>query len=368
MPTDFDIACMRRALALAARGQGHVEPNPMVGCVIARDGAVLAEGWHVQFGGPHAEVAAVQNLPPHMHAKGATFYVTLEPCCHFGKTPPCADALIAAGAARVVIAVRDPFPQVSGGGIAKLQGASIAVETGLLEADARALLAPYLMLVEQQRPWTIAKWAMTLDGKIATASGDSQWISGEASRAIVHQLRGRMDAIVVGRGTAERDNPQLTARPPGARTPLRVVLDSTSKLSLASHLVTTARETPTLIAVGPQADAARVRDLEAAGCQVFRDSAADRMVRLANLWRHFGERRLTNVLVEGGAQLLGSLFDAQLIDEVHAFIAPKLIGGALAASPIGGVGRVQMADALKLDRPQIEHVDGDVYLSGHVLR
>lgn len=368
MPTDFDIACMRRALTIAAQGEGRVEPNPMVGCVIARDGAVLAEGWHAQFGGPHAEVAALQHLSPHLTARGATFYVTLEPCCHVGKTPPCADALIAAGAARVVIAVSDPFPKVAGGGIAKLEVANIAVEVGLLEAESRALLAPYLMLVEQQRPWTIAKWAMTLDGKLATASGDSQWISSEESRAIVHQLRGRMDAIVVGRGTAEHDNPRLTARPAGPRSPLRVVLDSTAKLPLDSALVTTARETPTLIAVGPQADAEKLRALEAAGCRVWSDSANDPFARLANLWRHFGERRLTNVLVEGGAQLLGSLFDAQLIDEVHAFIAPKLIGGAHAPSPIAGMGRDPMADALQLHEPCVRQVGGDIYLSGRVRR
>lgn len=366
MPNDFDIACMRRALALAAQGEGHVEPNPMVGCVITRDGAVLSEGWHAQFGGPHAEVAALNNLPPHLSAKGATFFVTLEPCCHFGKTPPCADAIIAAGAARVVVAMRDPFPKVAGGGIAKLQAANIPVDVGLLEADARALLAPYLMLVEQQRPWTIAKWAMTLDGKIATASGDSQWISCEASRAIVHKLRRRVDAIVVGRNTADRDNPQLTARPSGARVPLRVVVDSTAKLALHSNLVTTAREVPTLIAVGPAADSERIHALEALGCQVHHDPANDRNARLVNLWRHLGERRLTNVLVEGGAQLLGSLLDAQLIDEVHTFIAPKLIGGAQAATPIGGSGRDTIAAAFTLHSQKSESIGTDLYISGRI--
>ena len=368
MSTDFDIACMRRALAIAAQGQGLVEPNPMVGCVIARDGVVLAEGWHARFGEAHAEIIALQNLPANETGRGATFYVTLEPCCHFGKTPPCTDALIAAGAARVIVAVRDPFPKVAGGGIAKLQAAKIAVEVGLLEAEAHNLLAPYLMLVEQSRPWTIAKWAMTLDGKIATAGGDSQWISGEASRAIVHQLRGRMDAIVVGRGTAERDNPQLTARPPGVRTPLRVVVDSMASLSLESHLVRTARETPTLVAVGPQADPQQLRALESAGVQVRIDPSADRFARLANLWRYLGEQRLTNVLVEGGGELLGSLFDAQLIDEVHAFIAPKLIGGAAAPSPVAGLGLDRMADAWQLDQPKIQQLGADLYISGRVLR
>lgn len=368
MDTDFDIACMRRALEIAARGEGYVEPNPMVGCVIAKGSKIVGEGWHERYGQAHAERNAIASLPSPEDAKGATFYVTLEPCCHFGKTPPCVDAILAAGASRVVVAVRDPFPQVAGEGIAKLEAAGVAVEVGLLADDARQLMAPYLTLIEHQRPWTIAKWAMTLDGKIATTSGDSQWISCASSRAIVHALRGRMDAVVVGRSTAERDNPQLTARPAGPRTALRVVLDSTSRLPLDSHLVQTAREVPTLVAVGPQADSDALRRLEAAGCEVFRDTANDRFTRLANLWRHFGERRLTNVLVEGGGQLLGSLLDAGLIDEVHAFVAPKLVGGAEAPTPIAGFGIGNMAEALRLNRPKIEVVEGDVYISGRIFR
>jgi diaminohydroxyphosphoribosylaminopyrimidine deaminase/5-amino-6-(5-phosphoribosylamino)uracil reductase len=340
----------------------------MVGCVIVKAGHVLAEGQHRQFGGPHAEVDALQQLPSPDAARGATIYVSLEPCCHHGKTPPCSDALIAAQPARIVVAMRDPFPKVAGGGIQQLQAAGIAVEVGLLEAEARALNAPYLMLVEQQRPWTIAKWAMTLDGKIATSAGDSQWISGEASRAVVHQLRGRMDAIVVGRGTAERDDPLLTARPAGPRNAARVVLDSTASIPLNSKLVRTARETPTVIAVGPQADPAHLTALEAGGCQVWRDRSNDRLTRLANLWRKFGELRYTNVLVEGGGQLLGALRDAQLIDEVHVFIAPKIIGGVEAPGPIGGVGVDRIGTALQLDAPAIERIGDDVYVSGRVAR
>ncbi|HTN74630.1 MAG TPA: bifunctional diaminohydroxyphosphoribosylaminopyrimidine deaminase/5-amino-6-(5-phosphoribosylamino)uracil reductase RibD [Pirellulaceae bacterium] len=366
MTDDFDIAAMQRALQLAARGQGAVEPNPMVGCVIARDRQIVAEGWHERYGGPHAEVVALSAMTS--SAQGTTAYVTLEPCCHHGKTPPCTDALIAAGVARVVIAQRDPFPQVAGGGIVQLQAAGITVEVGLLEPDARALNAPYLMLVEQQRPWTIAKWAMTLDGKIATYTGDSQWISNEQSRAIVHKLRGRMDAIIVGRGTALRDDPQLTARPAGPRQALRIVLDSQASLPLDSHLVCTARDIPVLIAVGPTASQEQVGALEAAGCEVWSSNASTPIERLGNLWRELGRRRLTNVLVEGGGQLLGSLADAQLIDEVQAFIAPKLIGGATAPSPIGGVGRERMADALALESPQLQLLAGDVYLSGRVKR
>jgi diaminohydroxyphosphoribosylaminopyrimidine deaminase/5-amino-6-(5-phosphoribosylamino)uracil reductase len=366
MSAPFDTACMQRALELAARGQGYVEPNPMVGCVIARNGEIITEGWHQKFGGPHAEIEALKSPRIWESQAPVTFYVTLEPCCHHGKTPPCTNAIIAAKPARVVVAMSDPFPKVAGGGIAKLQAAGIPVEVGLLESQARELNAPYLMLVENGRPWTVAKWAMTLDGKLATASGDSQWISNEGSRAIVHQLRGRVDAIVVGRGTALADNPQLTVRPPGARTPVRVVLDSAAQLPLGSHLVQTAREAPVLVAVGPLAALDKIKELEAAGCEVHHDAAPDPLDRLVNLWQEFGQRRMTNVLVEGGAQLFGTLFGAQLVDEVHAFIAPKIAGGSAALSPVGGAGVQNMLSALSLKDPQIETIAGDVYVRGRL--
>ena len=213
---EIDLWHIRRALELAARGQGAVEPNPMVGCVVAQGAEIIGEGWHRRFGQAHAEVEALQMAGN--RAAGATLYVTLEPCCHQGKTPPCTEAVAASGVRRVVIALRDPFPQVQGGGIAAFQAAGLTVEVGLLGAEAARLNAPYLKLVETGRPWIIAKWAMTLDGKIATHTGESRWISNPRSREIVHALRGRVDAVMIGRGTAERDNPLLTARPAGPRT------------------------------------------------------------------------------------------------------------------------------------------------------
>ena len=233
-----DLWHMRRALELAAQGQGAVEPNPMVGCVIARGAEILGEGWHRRFGGAHAEVEALKLAGE--RARGATVYVTLEPCCHHGKTPPCTRAILDAGVARVVAAMPDPFPQVAGGGLAELRAAGIEVQSGVLEEEARKLNAPYLKLLSTGRPWIIAKWAMTLDGKIATAAGDSRWISCLDSRSIVHQLRGRVDAIVVGRGTAAADDPLLTARPPGPRTAMRIVVDTRASLSPQSQLVRTA--------------------------------------------------------------------------------------------------------------------------------
>jgi diaminohydroxyphosphoribosylaminopyrimidine deaminase / 5-amino-6-(5-phosphoribosylamino)uracil reductase len=355
---------MARALELAARGQGHVEPNPMVGCVVVAAGKIVGEGWHARYGGPHAEPMALAAAGP--AAAGATLYVTLEPCCHHGKTGPCTEAILQARIARVVIAQRDPFPLVAGGGIVRLQQAGVAVDVGSMESESRWLNAPYLKLLRTGRPWVIAKWAMTLDGKIATRSGDSCWISGEAARRRVHQLRGRMDAIVVGAGTARVDNPRLTVRPPDARTPTRVVVDSLAALPLDCDLVRTARQTPVLIAAGPAAPEDHRLRLRSAGCEVWSGRATDRDRRLLDLLEELGRRRMTNVLVEGGGQLLGSLFDAAAIDEVHGFVAAKLVGGAAAPSPLAGIGRQRMDRAVVLQRPQIELLDGDVYIHGRV--
>jgi diaminohydroxyphosphoribosylaminopyrimidine deaminase/5-amino-6-(5-phosphoribosylamino)uracil reductase len=358
---------MLRALDLARRGQGFVEPNPMVGCVIVREGAIVGEGWHQSFGGPHAEVEALAAAGE--RAKGATLYVTLEPCCHHGKTPPCTAAVIAAGITRVVAAMRDPFPKVAGGGFEQLQAAGISVEVRLHETEARELNAPYLKLLATGQPWVIAKWAMTLDGKIATRSGDSRWISGEASRKLVHQLRSRVDAIIVGRRTAELDDPLLTARledgaPPRIAT--RIVLDSRAQLANTSQLVRTARDFPTLLATGPGAPEAERQRLVAAGCEVLCLAGIGRKERLLQLLDELGRRQMTNILVEGGSELLGSLFDARQIDEVHVFIAPKLIGGKKAATALAGSGLERMAGAIHLANPQIRTDAGDVYISGRL--
>ncbi|OHB72977.1 MAG: riboflavin biosynthesis protein RibD [Planctomycetes bacterium RBG_13_63_9] len=365
-PSDLDLWHMRRALHLAAQGQGHVEPNPMVGCVIARGAETIGEGWHRRFGEDHAEVEALRVAA--QRAIGATMYVTLEPCCHHGKTPPCTRAILDAGIARVVVAGRDPFPQVAGRGVAELKAGGVDVEVGLLEAEAAALNAPYLKLLDTGRPWIIAKWAMTLDGKIATRTGSSRWISCEQSRKVVHGLRGRVDAILVGRETALRDDPLLTARPPGPRAALRVVADTRGRLSSESQLVGTARQTPVLVAVGQEASEAHRRRLAEAGCELFVCNGPTHAARLDGLLEELGRRRLTNVLVEGGGQLLGSLLDAGQIDEVHVFIAPKLFGGAGAPGPIAGEGAEQVSDALVLNTPQIEQLGPDVHVHGRIRR
>lgn len=368
--SDLDLDFMRRALALAEQGRGLVEPNPLVGCVIVREGQIVGEGFHERFGGAHAEVHALANAGE--RAKGSTLYVTLEPCCHFGKTPPCTQAVIAAGVKRVVAAMRDPFPKVAGGGFDELRRAGIEVVDGVLQEEAEALNAPYLKLVRTGRPWVIGKWAMTLDGKIATSTGQSKWISGPESRAIVQQLRSRMDAIVVGRRTAELDNPLLTARLPEGETPprvaTRIVIDSQASLSLSSQLVRTAREVPLLVAANFAAASERVQALTDAGAEVLQLLGDSREARLLQVLDELGRRRMTNILVEGGGQLLGSLFDAGQVDEAHCFIATKIFGGQSAPGPIGGTGIAAPDLAIQFRNPVRRPVGDDLYVHGRLVR
>jgi len=358
---DDDCRYMQRALELAARGLGHVEPNPQVGCVIVRDGQVVGEGWHGRFGGPHAEVQALASAGD--AAGGAVAYVTLEPCCHHGKTPPCTQALVAAGIARVVVGCGDPNPAVAGRGLDELRASGVACRLGVEEESSRELIAPFSKLVARGRPWVIAKWAMTLDGKIATRTGTSRWISGARAREIVHGLRGRVDAVLVGRGTVEHDDPLLTSRPPGARTAIRIVLDSHAGISPQSRLVQTAAAGPVLVAAGPDADAGRCQRLRDAGVEVWQSTAPDRNDRLLALLEELGRRQLTNLLVEGGAEVLGALFDIGEIDEVHAFVAPRLAGGA-GPSAVAGIGVGSMNAALNLRHVQITRVGDDAYVTG----
>ena len=355
---------MQRALQLARRGEGHVEPNPMVGCVIALGERVLGEGWHAKFGGPHAEAAAIQaasELPA-----GTTFYVTLEPCCHEGKTPPCAPAIIRCAPARVLVGTLDPSPDVDGQGVAELRAAGIEVDVGLLPNEADQLIAPFRKRVTRGLPWVIAKWAMTLDGKIATRTGESRWISSSESRTIAHRLRGRVDAVLVGSRTVQMDDPLLTARPAGPRAALRIVADSEARLPLSCRLVETAAEHPLAVAVALDAPAERLAALQARGVEVIRCQGRSAAERLHSLLVELSARQVTNLLVEGGGSLLGSLLDERAIDEVHVFIAPKVVGGATAVSAMAGRGLASISAALAVANPHLEMVGGDVYLSGRI--
>jgi diaminohydroxyphosphoribosylaminopyrimidine deaminase/5-amino-6-(5-phosphoribosylamino)uracil reductase len=359
----IDELWMARALELAERGRGHVEPNPLVGAVVVRGDKIVGEGWHAKFGEAHAEVNAL--LAASTAASGATLYVTLEPCCHHGKTPPCTDAVIRSGVARVVVAMRDPFPQVAGHGMAILQAAGMAVDVGCLEARARRLNAPYLKLLARGRPYVHAKWAMTLDGKIATRAGDSKWISGEASRRKGHELRGRMDAIIVGIGTVLADDPLLTARPPGPRVATRVVLDSRFRLPLDCQLVRTVKDAPVYVAGSNGATLGGIA-LDNRGCEMVRFGTDARgRPSVPDLLADLGKRRMTNVLVEGGAAVLGSFRDAGEIDEVHAFLAPILAGGRGAKSPMAGEGVAKIGEALRLTEWTCERIGEDLYWHGY---
>jgi diaminohydroxyphosphoribosylaminopyrimidine deaminase / 5-amino-6-(5-phosphoribosylamino)uracil reductase len=359
--TDVDQHWMRRALELAERGRGYVEPNPLVGAVVVRDGQLVGEGWHQQFGEAHAEVNAFAAAGD--NARGATLYVTLEPCCHHGKTPPCTDAVVAAGIERVVAATKDPFPPVAGKGAEILRNAGMVVDFGVCEPEARRLNAPYLTLLEKGRPYVHAKWAMTLDGKIATRSRDSKWITNEASRRLSHQIRGRMDGILVGIGTVLADDPSLTVRPQGPRTPTRIVLDSRGRIPVDCQLVRTIRAAPTFIFTTATIAPSTRAELTTLGCRVEVVGGAEKP-DLHEVLGRLAQLRFTNLLVEGGSAVLGAFLGAGLIDEVHVFIAPILAGGDNALSPIGGVGVEKIADALRLTDLWVEVLEGDVYVHG----
>ncbi|MHC4696325.1 MAG: bifunctional diaminohydroxyphosphoribosylaminopyrimidine deaminase/5-amino-6-(5-phosphoribosylamino)uracil reductase RibD [Planctomycetota bacterium] len=351
-PDDFDVRMMKRAIALARRGEGRVEPNPMVGCVVAKKDRIIGEGYHRRFGGPHAEIEALRCCV--QTPRGATVYVSLEPCCHQNKTPPCTKALTEAGVARVVIALRDPNPAVHGGGIRRLRAAGIAVQVGLLADESAEILAPFLTRIRLGRPYIIAKWAQSLDGKLATHTGHSQWISCEASRRGVHRLRARVDAILVGSQTVVVDNPMLTARNvPIRRRALRAVLDGRLRTPQRCHLVDTAREFPTLVITSPKsAQTAKAKRLMRKGIDIVtcrtRASSCENPLShllLRECLAELAKRDVTNLLVEGGPTLLTAFFTAGLVDEALVFTAPTLIGGAEAPTAVAGRGVKTVDDA-----------------------
>lgn len=314
---------MARALELAQRGLWTTDPNPRVGCVIAHGEHVIAEGWHERAGGPHAETMALATAGA--EARGATAYVTLEPCCHHGRTPPCADALIAAGIARVVYAMRDPNPRVDGGGIARLCSAGIAVEGGVLDREARELNPGFVSRMERRRPWVIVKIAASLDGGTALANGESRWITGEGARQDVQELRARASALLTGSGTALRDDPRLDVRLPGAtRQPLRVVLDSRLRLSPRARIVSPPGRVLVLCAAEDPARAAALRD---AGAEVAVVAPAPGGIDLAAALALLAAREINEVVAECGARLAGALLAARLVDELVLYQAPVLLGG-----------------------------------------
>ena len=357
-----DIEYMRRAMELAERGVGFTNPNPMVGAVIVKGGKVIGEGWHERCGEWHAERNAFKNCT--VPAEGATMYVTLEPCCHYGKTPPCTEAIIEHRIARVVIGMEDPNPLVAGKGIALLREAGIEVVCGIEEEALREQNRVFLKCISTKLPWVALKAAMTLDGKIATRTGDSKWITGAEARAYVHELRHRFMAIVVGIGTAVADDPLLNCRIEGrgVRQPIRVVVDSNARLSLDSQLVKTAGEYRTIVAHTRFAPEESVKALREAGVEMLLCKEKEGLVDVRNLLELLGQSGIDSILLEGGGSLNYTFLAEGLADELYAFIAPKIVGGMNAKTPVEGAGMEKMADAINLELENVLNVGHDVLL------
>ncbi|UFS71205.1 bifunctional diaminohydroxyphosphoribosylaminopyrimidine deaminase/5-amino-6-(5-phosphoribosylamino)uracil reductase RibD [Geomonas sp. RF6] len=357
----FHEKMMRRALALARRGLGRTSPNPAVGCVIVKDGEIVGRGYHKKAGTPHAEVHALADAGA--LAEGADVYVTLEPCAHYGKTPPCAKALVEARVARVFVAVVDPNPLVGGKGIAILREAGIEVETGILEEECREINEPFFKWIATGLPFVILKSALTLDGKSATASGDSKWVTSAAARQRVHRLRGQVDGIMVGVGTALKDDPLLTCRAPGGKDPIRIVVDSSLRLPLHAAVFNPHSKAPTVVATCC-GDPVRVEALLAHGAEVICCSERDGRVDLLDLWAHLGKRGIQSILLEGGASLAAEALRLGLIDKFQIYLAPKLVGGE-GLGLFSGAGVPLMADAYPLERVTVERVGVDLLVQGY---
>lgn len=358
---------MRRALALAERARGLTSPNPLVGAVVVRDGEIVGEGFHEAAGRPHAEVVALAAAGD--RARGATLYVTLEPCVHQGRTPPCLPRVVESGVARVVIGAGDPNPVVNGRGIDALRAAGVRVTAGVLADEAARQNRPFFTAMREGRPHVTLKAAATLDGRIADAEGRSQWITGEAARREAHRLRSEHDAIVVGVGTVLRDDPALTVRldRPWPREPWRVVLDTLARTPPTARLITGATAARALIAVGPGAPAGRVAALEAAGATVLRLPAREDRVDVAALLAELHAREVRAVLVEGGAEVNGAFLDLDLVDRVVIFLAPRLLGGRAAPGIAGGHGR-PLPEAIPLAAPAVRQVGDDLVIEADVVR
>ncbi|MEK6277374.1 MAG: bifunctional diaminohydroxyphosphoribosylaminopyrimidine deaminase/5-amino-6-(5-phosphoribosylamino)uracil reductase RibD [Actinomycetota bacterium] len=362
--TEQDRLALRRALELAERGRGRVGPNPMVGAVLVRDGEPIGEGFHAELGGLHAERAALQDCRARGEdPAGATLYVTLEPCAHTGRQPPCTEAILEAGMARVVYASDDPSEKASGRGPGILRDGGIEVEQAAGEeaAAARLLNQPFRKHARTGRPLVTLKMAASLDGFVATPQGDSQWISGEQSRALVHRWRAEADAVAVGIGTALADDPLLTARTgSAARQPARVVFDSGARLPLDSQLVRSVDEARLLVVTAPGADAGRVRALEGAGAEIVVASGGDRSERVASALTELGRREVADLMLEGGPLLAGAFAAAGEVDEMRLFVAPVLLGGGRPA--IEGEGVPEVSRGLRALATESEQVGDDVLI------
>jgi diaminohydroxyphosphoribosylaminopyrimidine deaminase/5-amino-6-(5-phosphoribosylamino)uracil reductase len=366
-PNPGDETLMMRALALAERARGLTSPNPLVGALVVKDGAVVGEGYHARAGAPHAERIALTAAGP--KARGATLYLTLEPCIHQGRTPPCVPALLEGGLRRVVVAVLDPNPRVNGAGAARLSQAGIEVSVGCLEEEARRLNRPFFTWVTEQRPFVTLKVAMSLDGKISSWNRASRWITGEEARREAHRLRSEADAVVVGIGTVLADDPELTVRldPPWQREPYRVIVDSHGRTPPSARVLSAGSPGRTLIAVTESAHAERVTALQQRGAQVLTLPARDGRVDLTALAAELARREVTALLLEGGGELNAGFLEGGLVDRVAVFVAPMLLGGRDAPTPVGGPGR-GLKEAFRLTGMTARPVGRDLLIEGDIAR
>jgi diaminohydroxyphosphoribosylaminopyrimidine deaminase/5-amino-6-(5-phosphoribosylamino)uracil reductase len=367
---ETDAVHLARAIELADGGRGRTTPNPLVGAVVVKDGADIGEGFHTAFGAPHAEreALAASTADP----RGGTLYVSLEPCCHHGQTPPCTDAILEAGIVRVVIGSDDPTEKASGRGLGILrdEGVEVVVAGGELAARARLLNQPFRKHARTGRPFVLFKSAMTLDGKVATRTGDSKWISGEASRRLAHHWRAECDAVAVGIGTALADDPLLTARypsrPPVHRQPRRIVFDSEARLPLDSQLVRGAAQTPLTVVISRAAPRLAADALEVAGADVIVATGENEPARVRNALSQIGGTGITSILLEGGPHLAGAFLDAGEVDEIRLFVAPVVLGGSHARDPLEGVGVERIAEATRALTLECDRVADDVLISARL--
>ena len=353
---------MKRALELAKKGAGHTSPNPMVGCVVVKDGRIVTEGYHERYGEFHAERNALTRCEEDL--TGAEMYVTLEPCCHQGNTPPCTDIIIERGIGKVYVGSMDPNPKVAGKGVKILQEHGIEVETGVLEKECLALNEIFFHYITTGIPYVAMKYAMTLDGKIASCTGDSKWVTGETARHHVHELRKQYSAILAGIGTVLADDPMLNCRIEEGVDPVRVVCDSSLRIPLSSQLVKTAGDIPVIVAYAKE-NPEKEKALLQAGVELI-SAGRDGRVDLAVLMRKLGKRKIDSVLVEGGGAIHGSLLKSGLVQKIFCYLAPKLIGGREAGSPVEGDGFSRMKDALPVKEMEILPLGEDICISGRV--
>ena len=360
---------MRRAIELAKKGGGYVHPNPLVGCVVVKDGEIIAEGYHEKYGEFHAERNAL--LRCQSETKGASLYVTLEPCCHYGKTPPCTEIIIEKGIKKVFVGILDPNPLVAGKGVKILQDAGIKVEVGLCEDEIRELNKVFLKYITTKRPYVIMKTAMTLDGKIAAFTGDSRWVTNEESRKLVHELRSEMAGVIVGIGTVLADDPMLNVRLDGEHhQPIRIVVDSNLRIPIDSQLVKTAKEYRTIVATTKSfadcIDSLTLKDLADFGVELLECQSNNDHVDINDLMTKLGSMGIDSLLLGGGGTLNAAFLEAGCVDEVWAFIAPKIIGGEGAKTPVSGKGIDKMSDAIQLQNIDIQNINGDILIKGKI--